>query len=55
MLEVGLTVEVLRLDIGDALGQRAPDHDHIAREELVLFDFDDTADLNVKALNLIKG
>ena len=52
LLQVGLSVKILRLDVGDALRQRAFNHDHIAGEKLVLLHLHYAANLDIQALCL---
>ena len=47
LLQVGLTVQVFGLNIGNALRQRAFYQDQVTREVLILFDLDQTTYLEL--------
>ena len=55
ILEVGLTVEIFRLDVAHPLLFRTFHDDHISWEKLVLLDFDEVSDLDVAPTNIFKA
>ena len=52
MLEISLSVEVLRLDVRNSLVQGTRYHQHVAREELVLLNLYEATNLHVEGLHL---
>jgi len=54
LLQVGLAVEILSLNIADALGQRTLEKHKISWECLILGHFDYTADLKLQAVHCLE-
>ena len=52
LLQVGLSVQVLRLNVADSLRQRALNENEVCGEELILVHFNDAADLELETASL---
>lgn len=54
LLQIGLTVKVLSLNVTDAFGQRTLEKHQISWECLIFAHFDNTANLKLQALHFLK-